>query len=217
MRKAAASAAIRPTISTAGRACQSTPAAALNPSRQQITPIDEVHAFDQKRPGYGSRGSAPLGLTVTPDHRAGMAWCRLCRRCHCSSARPDSTGHSGGPGPRNDPSGCPGPGGRDRRTPRGAVRLRATAIGGPDRRHGSRSDHAHRAAVRHPRLPEPMAQEFGDHPDAAADRVRWICQLTAQMPAWPQRPAGAGCPGSRPSNEIQANSDHYRTPARGAA
>jgi hypothetical protein len=65
-----------------------------------------------------------------------------------------------------------------------------------------------------------MAQEFGDHPDAAATRMRWICQLTAQMPAWPQRPAGAGRPASRASrasNEIQANSDHYRTPARGAA
>jgi hypothetical protein len=62
-----------------------------------------------------------------------------------------------------------------------------------------------------------MAQEFGDHPDAAAERMRWICQLTAQMPAWPQRPAGAGHPGSRPSNEIQANSHHYRTQVRGAA
>jgi len=62
-----------------------------------------------------------------------------------------------------------------------------------------------------------MAQEFGDHPDTAAARMRWICQFTAQMPAWPQRPAGAGRPGSRASNEIQANSDHYRTPARGAA
>jgi hypothetical protein len=62
-----------------------------------------------------------------------------------------------------------------------------------------------------------MAQEFGDHPDAAAERMRWICQLTAQMPAWPQRPAGAGRPGSGASDEIQANSDHYRIPARGAA
>ena len=62
-----------------------------------------------------------------------------------------------------------------------------------------------------------MAQEFGDHPDPAAERMRWICQLTVQMPSWPQRPAGAGSPGSRPSNEIQANNDHYRTPARGAA
>src|SRR6516225_2331718 len=42
-----------------------------------------------------------------------------------------------------------------------------------------------------------MAQEFGDHPDTAAARMRWICQLTAQMAAWPNRPAGAGRPGSR--------------------
>jgi hypothetical protein len=28
-----------------------------------------------------------------------------------------------------------------------------------------------------------MAQEFGDHPDAAAERMRWICQLTAEAPA----------------------------------
>ena len=65
-----------------------------------------------------------------------------------------------------------------------------------------------------------MAQEFGDHPDSAAARMRWICQFTAQMPAWPQRPADAGRPASRASrasNEIQANSDHYRAPARGAA
>jgi hypothetical protein len=62
-----------------------------------------------------------------------------------------------------------------------------------------------------------MAQEFGDHPDAAAERMRWVCQLTAQMPAWPQRPAGAGHRAAEPANEIQANSDHYRRPARGAA
>ena len=62
-----------------------------------------------------------------------------------------------------------------------------------------------------------MAQEFGDHPDAAAARMRWICQLTAQMPAWPRRPAGAGRPGSRAEPAIQASSDHYRAPARGAA
>ena len=62
-----------------------------------------------------------------------------------------------------------------------------------------------------------MAQEFGDHPDTAVERMRWICQLTAQMPAWPQRPAGAGRPGSRASNEIQANSNHYRAPATDAA
>ena len=62
-----------------------------------------------------------------------------------------------------------------------------------------------------------MAQEFGDHADAAATRMRWICQLTAQMPAWPQRPAGAGRPGNRASNEIHPSSDHYRAPAKGAA
>ena len=62
-----------------------------------------------------------------------------------------------------------------------------------------------------------MAQEFGDHPDAAAARMRWICQLTAQMLPWPQRQAGAGRPGSRASNGSQAGSDHYRALARGAA
>jgi hypothetical protein len=62
-----------------------------------------------------------------------------------------------------------------------------------------------------------MAQEFGDHPDAAAERMRWVCQLTAQMPAWPPAPTSAGRPGSRASNEIQASNDHYRAPARGAA
>ena len=62
-----------------------------------------------------------------------------------------------------------------------------------------------------------MAQEFGDHPDTAAARMRWIYQLTAQMPTWPQRPSGAGRPASRASNKIQASSDHYRMPARGAA
>jgi hypothetical protein len=28
-----------------------------------------------------------------------------------------------------------------------------------------------------------MAQEFGDHPEAARDRMRWIRQLVAGMPA----------------------------------
>jgi hypothetical protein len=62
-----------------------------------------------------------------------------------------------------------------------------------------------------------MAQEFGDHPDAAAARMRWICQFTAEMVPWPQRPAGAGHLGSRASNDSQAGSDHYRALARGAA
>jgi hypothetical protein len=28
-----------------------------------------------------------------------------------------------------------------------------------------------------------MAEEFGDHPDAAAERMRWICQVAAEVPA----------------------------------
>ena len=35
-----------------------------------------------------------------------------------------------------------------------------------------------------------MAQEFGDHPDAAATRMRWVRQLIAQRPAtWQQAAA----------------------------
>jgi hypothetical protein len=36
-----------------------------------------------------------------------------------------------------------------------------------------------------------MAQAFGDHPDAAAERMRWIIQLTAGMPTRRQMPARA--------------------------
>jgi hypothetical protein len=34
-----------------------------------------------------------------------------------------------------------------------------------------------------------MAQEFGDHPDAAARRMRWVRQLIAQEPAVSRRAA----------------------------
>jgi hypothetical protein len=34
-----------------------------------------------------------------------------------------------------------------------------------------------------------MAQEFGDHPDAAASRMRWVRQLIAQGPATQWREA----------------------------
>ncbi len=37
-----------------------------------------------------------------------------------------------------------------------------------------------------------MAQEFGDHPEAAIDRMRWIRPLVGEMPAGSARPA-AGC------------------------
>ncbi len=42
-----------------------------------------------------------------------------------------------------------------------------------------------------------MAQEFGDHPEAAADRMRWIRQLVADVsvapPPRPRRLAGPPC------------------------
>jgi hypothetical protein len=34
-----------------------------------------------------------------------------------------------------------------------------------------------------------MAQEFGDHPETAIDRMRWIRQLASELPA---RPAADG-------------------------
>ena len=34
-----------------------------------------------------------------------------------------------------------------------------------------------------------MAQEFGDHPDAARDRMQWIRELVGQVSACPARPA----------------------------
>ena len=36
-----------------------------------------------------------------------------------------------------------------------------------------------------------MAQEFGDHPDAAVDRMRWIRQLVGQMQAHSTHPPRA--------------------------
>lgn len=50
-----------------------------------------------------------------------------------------------------------------------------------------------------------MAQEFGDHPEAAASRMRWIRQLLSEIPAaprlagpdgWPPR-QGSGLPTMR--------------------
>jgi hypothetical protein len=49
-----------------------------------------------------------------------------------------------------------------------------------------------------------MAQEFGDHPEAAASRMRWIRQLLSEIPAprlagpggWPLR-QGSGLPAMR--------------------
>ena len=36
-----------------------------------------------------------------------------------------------------------------------------------------------------------MAQEFGDHPDAAASRMRWVRQLITQGPATQRQQAAA--------------------------
>jgi hypothetical protein len=47
----------------------------------------------------------------------------------------------------------------------------ADAIGSTIRRLGSPGCACH------------VAQEFGDHPDAATDRMRWIRQLTAELSA----------------------------------
>jgi hypothetical protein len=54
-----------------------------------------------------------------------------------------------------------------------------------------------------------MAQEFGDHPDAAAERMSWIRQLAAGMPAWPRLPAAAGRPSGRAGNETEATSGYH--------
>jgi hypothetical protein len=54
-----------------------------------------------------------------------------------------------------------------------------------------------------------MAQEFGDHPDAATERMRWICQLTTEMPAWPQMAAGPGRPSGRTGNDTEARSGYH--------
>ena len=51
-----------------------------------------------------------------------------------------------------------------------------------------------------------MAQEFGDHPDAAAERMRWIIQLTAGMPARPPGPARTGHASSRAGDKTAASS-----------
>jgi hypothetical protein len=39
---------------------------------------------------------------------------------------------------------------------------------------------------------ELMAQEFGDHPERATDRMRWIRQLVGELPARSGRPAAGG-------------------------
>lgn len=38
-----------------------------------------------------------------------------------------------------------------------------------------------------------MAQEFGDHPEAAAERMRWARQILGGLPADPATTAAASC------------------------
>ena len=47
-----------------------------------------------------------------------------------------------------------------------------------------------------------MAQEFGDDPEVAAERMRWICQLVAEIPARPHVVAAGD--GSRPGRRRAA-------------
>ena len=56
-----------------------------------------------------------------------------------------------------------------------------------------------------------MAQEFGDHPEAAASRMRWIRQLISEIPApATSRPARLGgwppAPDSRPMSTVRSGS-----------
>ena len=53
-----------------------------------------------------------------------------------------------------------------------------------------------------------MAQEFGDHPDAAAERMRWIRQLAAEVP--PLATDGGRCrPGQQQRwEQIEMVSNH---------
>jgi hypothetical protein len=58
-----------------------------------------------------------------------------------------------------------------------------------------------------------MAQEFGDHPEAAASRMRWIRQLVSQEPA----PAGSrhARPGGWPTHPVPGR--YTPRPATGSA
>ena len=42
-----------------------------------------------------------------------------------------------------------------------------------------------------------VAQEFGDHPEAAVERMRWVCGLAAETPVVLDRDAATACRGMR--------------------
>ena len=69
---------------------------------------------------------------------------------------------------------------RGRRMVRGTVRVRAATIGRSDRRSvaAAISRAVRRFGTRG--CVSRMAQEFGDHPQAAAERMRWVRQLATE-------------------------------------
>ena len=104
----------------------------------------------------------------------------------CPSASPAAVPRRAGPRPgRHINGGQDGedPAERGRRMVRGTVRLRAATIGRTGRRKRGRGDQPRRAPARYPRLRQPDGPEFGDHPQAAAERMRWVRQLAAAAAA----------------------------------
>ncbi len=62
-----------------------------------------------------------------------------------------------------------------------------------------------------------MAQEFGDHPEAARDRMRWVRQLAGEMSASPApRRTRRGGPAPARSSPRAASSPHAARPATGS-
>jgi hypothetical protein len=78
---------------------------------------------------------------------------------------------------------CEDPVERGRRMVRATVRLRAAAIGRSGRRKRGRGDQPRRAPIRYPRLRQPDGTRVRRPPQAAAERMRWICQLAAETAA----------------------------------
>jgi len=53
-----------------------------------------------------------------------------------------------------------------------------------------------------------MAQEFGDHPDAAAERMRWIRQLAAEVPPLAEGGGSRWAGQQQRRNQIEMVSNH---------
>ena len=64
-----------------------------------------------------------------------------------------------------------------------AVRVRAATVGRPYRRGGGGGDSRTVRQFGIGGCVSLMAREFGDHPEAARDRMRWVWQLVGDMPA----------------------------------